>query len=155
MDRLSELLGRHVQFAYTAWDRMVLMGYLDRLQRPENISYFFREVVGVSAVTPEVLMSRTRPYRAWVQRYAAEHAIPLITAPRDQRKEEVVAPHYRRFTASEGVVAILTSTEAGRTFVSYTPRYPPSGGDQEYRVLHAARKRFVHYYFYRATSKVA
>jgi hypothetical protein len=148
VDRLSELLGHHVQFAYTAWDRIVLMGYLDRLQRPENIHYFFREVVGMPAVTPEVLMSRTAPYRAWVQRYAAEHAISLIAAPRGQRKEEVVAPYYRRFKAAEGVVAILTSTEAGRTFVSYTPRYPPSGGDAGYRVLHAARKRFLHYYFY-------
>jgi hypothetical protein len=141
-------LGHHVQFAYTAWDRIVLNGYLDRLQRPENIHYFFREIVGAPAVTPEVLMSRTPAYRAWVNRYAAEHAIPLLAAPRDQRKEEVVAPYYRRFTAAAGVVAILSSTEAGRTFVSYTPRYPPSGGDAGYRVLHAARKRFVHYYFY-------
>jgi hypothetical protein len=145
---LSELLGRHVQLSYTAWDRIVLNGYLDRLQRPENISYFFREVVGVPAVTPEVLMSRTAPYRAWVARYAAEHAIPLVAALKGQRKEDVVAPYYRRFQATEGVVAILTSTESGRTFVSYTPRYPPSGGDPGYRLLHPARKRFLHYYFY-------
>jgi len=148
VNRLSELLGRQVQFAYTAWDRIVLNGYLDRLQRPENISYFFREVVGVPAVTPEVLMSRTAPYRAWVTRYAAEQAIPLVTALKGQRKEDVVAPYYRRFQAAEGVVAVLTSTEAGRTFVSYTPRYPPSGGDPGYRLLHPARKRFLHYYFY-------
>jgi DNA-binding transcriptional ArsR family regulator len=148
MDRLSDLLGHAVQFSYTAWDRIVLNGYLDRLQRPENISYFFREVVGVPAVTPEVLMSRTAPYRAWVARYAAEHAIPLVAAPKDQRKEDVVAGYYRQFKAAEGVVAILTSTESGRTFVSYAPRYPPSGGDPGYRLLHPARKRFLHYYFY-------
>ena len=148
MDRLSELLGHAVQFSYTAWDRIVLNGYLDRLQRPENISYFFREIVGVPAVTPEVLMSRTAPYRAWVTRYAAEHAIPLMVAPKDRRKEDIVAPLYRRFTGAQGVVAILTSTESGRTFVSYTPRYPPSGGDPGYRLLHPARKRFLHSYFY-------
>jgi hypothetical protein len=60
----------------------------------------------------------------------------------------VVAPYYRRFQAAEGVVAILTSTESGRTFVSYTPRYPPPGGDPDYRLLSACRKRFLHYYFY-------
>jgi len=146
--RLSELLGHQVRFAYTAWDRIVLNGYLDRLQRPENIVHFFREVVGEPSVTPEVLMSRTAPYRSWVTRYAAEHAIPMLPAPKDQRKEGVVAPYYRRFTGAEGVVAILTSTESGRTFVSYTPRYPPSGGDPGYRLLHPARKRFSHYYFY-------
>ena len=106
--------------------------------------YFFREVVGVPAVTPEVLMSRTAPYRAWVARYAAEHAIPVVAAPKDQRKEDVVAPYYRRFSAAEGVVVVLTSTEAGRTFVSYPPRYPPSGGDPGYRLLHPARKPFLH-----------
>jgi hypothetical protein len=148
MDRLSDLLGHAVQFSYTAWDRIVLNGYLDRLQRPENISYFFRQVVGVPAVTPEVLMSRTAPYRAWVTRYAAEHAIPLVAAPKGERKEDVVIPYYQQFKAAEGVVAILTSTESGRTFVSYTPRYPPSGGDPGYRLLHPARKRFLHYYFY-------
>src|SRR4051812_5267358 len=93
-------------------------------------------------------MSRTAPYRAWATRYAAEHAIPLVAAPQGQRKEDVVAPYYRRFRATEGVVAILTSTESGRTFVSYTPRYPPSGGDPGYRLLHPARKRFLHSYFY-------
>jgi len=148
VDRLSELLGHAVQFQYTAWDRIVLNGYLDRLQRPENIHHFFREVIGAPAVTPEVLLSRTAPYRAWVTRYAAEHVIPLIAAPKGQRKEEVVAPYYRQFKRAEGIAVILTSTESGRTFVSYTPRYPPSGGDPGYRLLHPARKRFLHYYFY-------
>ena len=36
MDRLSELLGNAVQFVYTCWDRIVVNGYIERLQRPEN-----------------------------------------------------------------------------------------------------------------------
>jgi hypothetical protein len=144
MDRLSELLGRHVQFASTAWDRIVLNGYLDRLQRPENIVHFFRDVVGVPSVTPEVLMSRTAPYRAWVARYAQEQGIPLVSAPKDVRKEDVVAPYSARFKPTEGVVVILTSTEQGRTFVSSTPRYPPPSGDPHYRLISPCRKRFLH-----------
>src|SRR5688572_33210349 len=97
MDRLSELLGPQVQFSYTAWDRIVLNGYVDRLQRPENIVHFFREVVGVPSVTPEVLASRTEPYRAWVQQYSAAHGVPLLAAPKGERKEDVVAPYYRPF----------------------------------------------------------
>lgn len=147
MDRLSELLGQHVQFASTAWDRIVLNGYRDRLQRPEHLVYFFREVVGMPSVTPEVLMSRTAPYRGGIVRDAEEHGIPLLAAPKDVRKEEVVAPYYRRFTEAEGVVCILTSVEQGRTFVSYTPRYAPPSGDPHYRLISACRKRFLHYYF--------
>lgn len=148
MDRLSELLGRHVQFRYTAWDRLVLNGYLTRLQRPENIVHFFRAVVGVPCITPEVLMSRTAPYRAAVARAAQAQGIPLLAADKDVRNEAAVAPYYQRFSAAEGVVCILTSVEQGRTFVSYTPRYPPSGGDPNYRMIRACRKRFLHYYFY-------
>jgi hypothetical protein len=148
VDRLTELLGRHVRFAYTAWDRIVLNGYLDRLQRPENISHFFREVVGAPSVTPEVLMSRTAPYRGWVSRYAQEHAIPFVPAAKGERKEDTAAPHDRRLTGEEGVACILSSVEQGRTFVSCTPRYPPSGGDPSDRLIHAARKRFLHDYFY-------
>lgn len=144
MDRWSELLGHPVQFSYTAWDRIVLNGYLDRLQRPENVVHFFREVVGVPCITPEVLTSRTTPYRAWVAEDAQDQGIPILAAPKDVRKEAVVAPYYRQFREAEGIVCILTSVEQGRTFVSYTPRYPPKSGDPTYRLIHPCRKRFVH-----------
>src|SRR5438876_3884369 len=101
MERLLELLGPAVQFVYTCWDRIVLNGYLDRLQRPENVVYFFREVVGAPSVTPEVLASRTGPYRAWLSRYAEAAGIPLLAAPKGVRKEPVVAPYYRRLKGEE------------------------------------------------------
>jgi hypothetical protein len=148
VDRLSELLGRHVQFVYTAWDRIVLTGYIDQLQRPENLVRYFREVVGITSITPEVLMSRTPPYRAWVARYCRDHQVPLLQAPRGVRKEEVVAPYYRGLRTEEGLACVLTGLEQGRTFVSYTPRYLPSTQDPNWRLLRACRKRFLHYYFY-------
>lgn len=148
MNRLSELLGSRVQFSYTCWDRIVLNGFLDRLQRPENVVYFFREVVGEPSVTPEVLASRTETYRGWVKRYAAAEVIPVLEAPKGVRKAEVVAPHYRRLGGDEGVACILTSMEQGRTFVSYTPRAEPPSGDPTYRYIQACRKRFLHYYCY-------
>jgi hypothetical protein len=85
VDRLSALLGQHVQFSYTAWDRIVLAGYLERLQRPENIVYFFRQVVGVPSVTPEVLASRPEPYRAWMTAHTQRKHIPLLPAPKGAR----------------------------------------------------------------------
>jgi hypothetical protein len=153
VDRLSALLGRAVQFTYTAWDRIVLNGYLERLQAPKHIVYFFREVVGVPSVTPEVLASRTEPYRAWMSAYTQREGIPLLAAPavKDARKEEVVAPHYarlRRQGATEGVACVLCSLETSRTFVSYTPKYPPPVDDPGYRPIRSARKRFLHYYAY-------
>ena len=63
MDRLSELLGQAVQFAYTCWDRIVLTGYIERLQRPENLIYFFHDVVRVECIEPAVLEQRTNATR--------------------------------------------------------------------------------------------
>src|SRR5215210_101614 len=63
MDRLSELLGQAVQFVYTCWDRIVLSGYIERLQRPENLIYFFQDVVGIGAIEPTVLEQRTNATR--------------------------------------------------------------------------------------------
>ncbi len=148
MDRLSELLGHHVQFSYTALDRIVLNGYIDRLQRPENLVYFFHEVARVVCIEPAVLARRTEPYRAWVRQYTADHEIPLLPAPKGARKEDLVLPHYCRLGGSEGVACVLTSMEQSRTFVSYSPRFAPPSGDVNYRILKSCHKRFLHYYSY-------
>jgi hypothetical protein len=144
------LLGQHVQFVYTAWDRIVLNGYIERLQRPENLIYFFHEVVGSACIEPAVLEERTRAYRGWVRQFTSERAIPVLPAPSAKvvRKEDVVAPHYQRLTGAVGVACVLTSLEPGRTFVSYTPRVTPPSGDPSYRLIRTCRKRFLHYYWY-------
>jgi len=148
MEPLLDVLGQVVQFAYTCWDRIVLSGYIERLQRPENLIYFFQDVVGVDAVEPAVLEQRTKTYKAWVRRVTEEHGIPVVAAPRGVRKEEVVEPYYRRLTGSEGVACVLTSMEQGRTFVSYVPRWTVPSGDANYRFIKACRKQFLHYYWY-------
>jgi len=148
VDRLSELLGQAVQFAYTCWDRIVLTGYIDRLQRPENLIYFFHDVVGVDCIEPAVLEQRTNAYKAWVRRITEEQGIPILAAPRGVRKEELVEPYYRRLKSAEGVACVLTSMEQGRTFVSYSPFRKPPSGDAAYRLIKACRKQFQHYYWY-------
>ena len=152
MDQLLALLGQAVQFAYTCWDRIVLNGYIERLQRPENLVYFFHDVVGIACIEPAVLEQRTNAYKAWVRRVTDELGIPVLAAPpappKGVRKEDFVQPYYRRLKESEGVACVLTSMEQGRTFVSYTPRWTPASGDGNYRLIKACRKRFLHHYWY-------
>ena len=152
MDQLLALLGNAVQFAYSCWDRIVLNGYLERLQRPENLVYFFHEVVGVKCIEPAVLEQRTNAYKAWVRRVTDEQGIPVLQAPpappRGERKENFVQPFYRRLKGRAGIACVLTGLEQGRTFVSYTPRWTPASGDANYRLIKACRKRFLHYYWY-------
>ena len=148
MDRFLQLFGRFVQFSYACWDRIVLRGYYPRLQRPENIVHFFHDVCGDARITPEVLARRTGTYRRWLDRYTEQHRITVLTAPKGVRKEQVVAPYYRSFTADAGVVVILKSMEQSSTFISYEPRHTPPSGDDNYRIIKRAAKRFLHYYFY-------
>ena len=148
MDRLSELLGQAVQFAYTCWDRIVLNGYIERLQRPENLIYFFHDVVGVDCIEPAVLEQRTNAYKAWVRRITDEHGIPVLAAPQRRAQRGAGRAVLPTVKGAEGVACVLTSMEQGRTFVSYTPRRKPPSGDANYRLIKACRKQFLHYYWY-------
>ena len=149
MERLSAVLGQAVQFVYTCWDRIVLNGYLERLQRPEYLVHFFHDVVGIPCIEPSVLEQRTNAYKAWVRQFTDERGIPVLQAPpKGVRKEDFVQPYYRRLRSGESVACVLTRLEQGRTFVSYTPRWKVASGDANYRQIKACRKRFLHYYWY-------
>ena len=146
MDRLSELFGEQVEFSYTALDRIVLTGYIARLQREENLVHFFHEVAGNACIEPSVLSARTDRYRAWIRRYSEEQKIPVLAAPKGERKEDLVLPYYRRLHKQDGVACVLTSMEQNSTFLSQTPRFATA--DANYRIIRRCRKRFLHYYFY-------
>ncbi len=148
MERFLQLFGGFVDFTYSVWDRIVLRGYYERLQRPANIVHFFRDVCGIYPITPEVLAGRTKHYRKWVDGYAAQRAIPILSAPKGARKENFVLPFYRRFRGDEGVVVILKNIEKSRTFVSYEPRYPAPSGEDYRQIRNTLGKHFLHYYFY-------
>jgi hypothetical protein len=148
VDRLSEVLGSVVQFRYTCLDRIVLHGYLMGLQRPEQLVYFFHDVVGIACIEPRVLAERTTQYRAWVERFTQEEGSPIMAAPKGVRKEELVRPYYGQLGPREGVACVLTGLENSRTFISYTPQRLPRSGDPDYRRIETGRKRFLHYYWY-------
>jgi hypothetical protein len=148
VDRLSEVFGECVQFRYTCLDRIVLHGYLTGLQRPEQLVYFFHDVVRVDCIEPKVLLGRTMAYRDWVERYTQGQGIPVLAAPQGVRKEEVVRPYYGKLGPHEGIACVLKSQENNRTFLSYTPQQTPRSGDENYRRIETGRKRFQHLYWY-------
>ena len=48
----------------------MLNGYLERLQRPENLIWFFHDIVGIDAIEPVALEQRTNAYKARLRRIA-------------------------------------------------------------------------------------
>src|ERR1700691_5705415 len=148
MEEFIQLFGNLLAFVYHCFDRMVINGYLSGLSRPEQVVYFFRNVLGIPVVSKEVLSQRTNDYRNWVEAYARNHKIPIEWAEKGTRKEEYVLPALRRMVKKNayGVYFIFKSMEQGRTFRISVPKYPTQ--DPNHRILSNQTSRFTHYYFY-------
>jgi hypothetical protein len=148
MERFTQLFGSFLAFVYHCFDRVVIHGYLTGLSRPEQVVYFFRQVLGVAVVNKEILSQRTDDYRGWVEAYAANHRIPMEWAEKGTRKEDYVLSALRRMEkrSGYGVYFIFKSMEQGPTFRISVPKFPTE--DPNYRILAHQRSRFTHYYFY-------
>jgi hypothetical protein len=70
MELFTKLFGDLLVFVYHCFDRIVIHGYLSGLSRPEQVVYFFRQVLGLAAVDKEVLSRRTTVYQQWVEAFA-------------------------------------------------------------------------------------
>jgi hypothetical protein len=148
MELFTKLFGNLLVLVYHCFDRIVIHGYLSGLSRPEQVVYFFRQVVGVASVGKEVLSGRTEAYRNWVEAFARNHHTPIEWAEKGVRKEDYVQRWLRSMVRGNryGVYFIFRSMEQGPTFRCALPKYPTR--DPNYRILAAKRSRFTHYYFY-------
>jgi len=150
MELFSRLFGSLLAFVYHCFDRVVIHGYLSGLFRPAQLNYFFRRVVGIRVITPEVLSQRTGDYQRWVEAFARNHRIPLEKGEKDIKKEDYVLPYLRRLERQDryGVYFIFKSMELGRTFRVLSPKRSGKWEDPDFRVLSPQRTMFTHYYFY-------
>src|ERR1700729_336850 len=148
MERFTQLFAHLLSLVYHCFDRMVVNGYLSGLSRPEQVVYFFRQVLGIPVVSKEILSQRTNDYRDWVEAYARNHKIPMEWAEKGTRKEDYVLPALHRMEKKNayGVYFIFKSMEQGRTFRISVPKFPTQ--DLNHRILAHQRSRFTHYYFY-------
>jgi hypothetical protein len=114
MELFTQLFGDLLAFVYHCFDRIVIYGYLSGLSRPEQMVHFFRNVVGVAAVSKEVLSQRTADYQAWVEAFARNHRLPIEWAEKGVRKEDHVLPWQRRMARQDayGVYFIFQPASA-------------------------------------------
>lgn len=148
MEEFTRLFGSLLTFVYHCFDRIVILGHLPLLTRPENIVHFFRDVHGIGAITKEVLRQRTTEYNQWVEAFARNHHIPFEWAAKGVRQEDYVRPRLRQMERQQrfGVYFILKSMEVGANFRVAMPKYPTA--DPNYRIVARQRSRYTHYYFY-------
>jgi hypothetical protein len=148
METFTRLFGSLLVFVYHCFDRIVILGHIPLLTRPENIVHFFRDLHQAGAITKEVLRKRTDEYNRWVDAFARNHKIPIEWAEKGVRKEGYVRPYQQRMERHNrfGVYFILRSMEVGPSFRSSAPRFPVE--DPDYRIIGRQRCRYTHYYFY-------
>jgi hypothetical protein len=151
MELFTKLFQSWLVFVYHCFDRIVISGYLMGLQRPGQVVYWLQQVLGIEAITKEVLGKRTEDYVRWVEAYARNRHIPMQWAERDVRKEDYVRPYLRRMQRRNqfGVYFIFQTMEQGWTLrpgARLVARHP--GGPADYPILHRHRARYRYYYFY-------
>src|SRR5437016_14434896 len=95
MELFTKLFGDLLVLVYHCFDRIVIHGYLSGLSRPEQVVYFFRQVLGVPVVSKELLSQRTTAYQAWVEPFARQHSIPTERAEQRVRNDAHVATRLR------------------------------------------------------------
>jgi hypothetical protein len=147
MELFIKLFGSLLVFVYHCFDRIVIHGYLSGLSRPEQVVHFFRRVLGVPAVSKEVLSQRTGDYQNWVEAFARNRDIPIEWAEKGVRKEDYVQPWLRKMVKKNayGVFFIFKSMEQGKTFRVTVPKFPTK--DPNHRILAPQKSRFTHDYF--------
>jgi hypothetical protein len=148
MELFTLLLGDLLASVYHCFDRIVIYGYLSGLSRPAQVVHFFRNVVGVAAVSKEVLSQRTAEYQAWVGAYARNHRLPIEWAEKGSMQGRscpaLATPHgeARRlkcllYLQEYGAGCHLSRQRAEIRHQGY--QLPDPG---------ASAQRFTHYYFY-------
>ena len=148
MELFTKLFGSLLAFVYHCFDRIVILGYMPLLTRPENILHFFQNVHKINPITKEALRKRTDEYHAWVQAYARKNNISMEWAQKGVRKKDDLQPELVKMKQQNrfGVYFILKSMETGPSFRITLPKFPTK--DPNYRPVASQRSRYTHYYFY-------
>lgn len=113
---VAEVIDRHVTLELESLDRVYLNVYQPKLQTPKAAFRFLREHHGQGAVSSRKMRTITEKFVRGIEAYASKHHIPLIVFEKNQRKEDLAAEHYRRFSKPEGVLFVGKSQEKVRTF---------------------------------------
>lgn len=143
---VAEILKQHVNLEVEGIDRMYLNVYVPRLQVVEGVLGFIRRHRGHPVPSTRMVEPITRRFVAAIEKFARDHALPLISFDKGQRKEDVAARFRAGFSKPEGVVFIGKAQE--RCTVYRTERRHNSRTGKSYAWIVKSTAMVNHYYFY-------
>jgi len=146
MPNVNTLLDENVVLKCDFVDRIFLNGYVPRLQEPSDLTWFLCQHRGEEIPRYQVLGEMTRRFVAEVEKYAADHTVPVAEFERGQRKETVAQPYFEQaaLAGREGVVMIGVAQEKANVF------RPPAKGQRQVGKFGAQRNSAYvkHFYIY-------
>lgn len=86
---VTEVLKNHVTLELEGIDRMYLNLYVPKLQSDQGVAHFWRFHRGHRFASSALMDPMSKDFLRRLERFAEQHAIPLITFEKDQRKDEV------------------------------------------------------------------
>ena len=119
----AEMVAGHVSLDVSCLDRVYLNGYVNKLQTPGGVVYFFHDHRGKPIVSPALFEPIGEKFRRDIKGWAQANGIPVIAFKAAERKAEVMAP-YLDAAASTGHSQIVAV-----------------GCAQEFQLVWTARKR--------------
>ena len=119
----ADMVAGHVALDVSCLDRLYLNGYVNKLQTPGGVVYFFHDHRGKPIVSPALFEPIGEKFRRDIKSWAQANGIPVITFKAGERKAEVMAPRLEAAASAERsqIVAV--------------------GCAQEFQLVWTARKR--------------
>jgi hypothetical protein len=143
---VAEVLKQHVTLEIEGIDRMYLNAYVPKLQHALGVVSFFRFHQGYAFASSALMEPITKAFIAGIERFAREHAVPLIPFAKGQRKDDVAAHHRGAFAGEEGVLFVGKAQEKATVFRTEHRKHPVSG--RGYAWIVRTSSLVNHYYFY-------
>ena len=112
----ADMVAGHVTLDISCLDRLYLNSFVNKLQTPGGVVYFFHDHRGKPIVSPALFEPIGEKFRRDVKAWAQANGIPLIRFGPGERKADVMAP-YLEAAASAGrsqVVAVGCAQEFQR-----------------------------------------
>lgn len=124
---VAAILQEHVTLELESIDRLYLNVYVPPLQREVGVVGFFRHHRGQPIASAALMEPISRAFVASIERFAKQHALPLITFTKGQRKDDVAATYRAGFSGEEGVLFIGKAQEKAPVFRTERRYHPETG----------------------------
>src|SRR5438445_8497341 len=101
-----------IRWHYRCFDRILLNGLIQPFQQPERVVGFFNTYRQVYPVSRQTLRGVAEQFQSWLKDWSEKRKIPVLEPP-DGRRDDFVAPYFKR-ASPDAVVVVLKASEPAR-----------------------------------------